>query len=160
MASLPHAARSRIPTVYATLAAPKDPDAPAAFWAQVDRSGKCWMWLGSTRNDYGRFLFKYRQYTAHRVAYEWAFGPIPTRRVLDHLCRTLLCVNPAHLEPVTIRENTLRGYAPPAANARKTTCNSGHEFTEENTYITSQGYRHCRVCHRITEAARRAARGA
>jgi thiol-disulfide isomerase/thioredoxin len=30
-------------------------------------------------------------------------------RHIDHLCRNRACLNPDHLEPVTIRENLLRG---------------------------------------------------
>jgi hypothetical protein len=30
--------------------------------------------------------------------------------------------------------------------ARKTHCAQGHEYTTENTYITSKGYRRCRTC--------------
>ncbi len=34
-------------------------------------------------------------------------------------------------------------------NARKTHCKRGHEFTVENTYITSDGRRNCRECQRL-----------
>jgi len=59
---------------------------------------------------------------AHRIAYQLVVGPIPDGLVLDHLCHTRdpdcadnancphrRCVNPAHLEPVTRRENIARG---------------------------------------------------
>jgi hypothetical protein len=36
-------------------------------------------------------------------------GPIPPNREIDHLCRVRSCVNPAHLEVVTNRENCRRG---------------------------------------------------
>jgi hypothetical protein len=36
-------------------------------------------------------------------------GPVPEGMELDHLCRVHPCVNPEHLEPVTPRENKLRG---------------------------------------------------
>lgn len=29
-------------------------------------------------------------------------------------------------------------------------CNSGHEYTEDNTYFTKRGHRHCRSCSRIS----------
>ena len=45
----------------------------------------------------------------HRLAYEREVGPIPGGKQLDHLCRVRECVNPAHLEPVTQRENLRRG---------------------------------------------------
>jgi len=33
-------------------------------------------------------------------------------------------------------------------NANKTYCDSGHEFTPENTYVQGNGGRGCRECHR------------
>lgn len=43
------------------------------------------------------------------------------------------------------------------ANARKTHCLRGHEFTEENTR-PYDGRRHCRACQRIHDAAYKARR--
>lgn len=94
----------------------------------------------------------------HRVVYEALVGPIPDGMVIDHLCRQPSCVNPAHLEPVTRRENVLRGLTLPAANARKTHCKHGHEFTPENTYLFPTGTRGCRTCARA--AKQREKRGA
>ncbi|MGH9151353.1 MAG: HNH endonuclease [Acidimicrobiales bacterium] len=34
----------------------------------------------------------------------------PEGLTLDHLCRDRRCVNPAHLEPVTVAENLRRGH--------------------------------------------------
>ncbi len=82
------------------------------FWAKVDRSGECWLWTGNVyRDGYGQFYVERRQVRAHRWAYESEVGPIPEGLVLDHLCRVRLCVRPSHLEPVTNRENLLRGIA-------------------------------------------------
>lgn len=41
--------------------------------------------------------------------YELLVGPIPEGLTIDHLCRNTMCVNPDHLEPVTHRENLMRG---------------------------------------------------
>lgn len=46
---------------------------------------------------------------AHRIFYKHHVGDIPEGLELDHLCRIMSCVNPAHLEPVTHKENVIRG---------------------------------------------------
>lgn len=126
------------------------------FWAKVDAMGVCWEWLAYKDKDgYGRFPVNGSGKAAHRVAYELLIGPIPARMQLDHLCRNHGCVYPLHLEPVTPRENTLRGVnAIPGGHhhhAQKTHCKNNHEFTPENTYIRNEKgktARACRVCRR------------
>lgn len=126
------------------------------FWAHVDTGGPggCWLWTGHVIwSGYGHFSVKSRPVKAHRFAYEMLVGPIPDDLQLDHLCRVPCCVNPAHLEPVTARENTLRSGGTSAVNARKTHCIHGHEFTAENTYLyeikasgrVGRGCKACRV---------------
>jgi hypothetical protein len=125
------------------------------FAAKYEKNAEtgCWDWTASTfPSGYGCFwLSKVRP--AHRVSYEIYVGEIPEGLTLDHLCRNIACVNPAHLEPVTQRENTLRGFNPAALNHRKTECVNGHPFDEENTTVrrTSRGgwRRECRACMRI-----------
>lgn len=75
---------------------------------------------------------------------------IPDGLHLDHLCRNPMCINPSHLEPVTQKENTLRGFSVPAINARKTECKRGHPFTPENTIIKKLG-KACRICQRVMD---------
>lgn len=109
----------------------------------------CWAWLGAfDPHGYGKMWDGRTNVRAHRLMYELHVGEIPNGLVIDHLCRNTACVNPSHLEPVTIRENTLRGFGPASINARKTKCKNGHDFSIENTYVNPQGRRTCRTCQR------------
>lgn len=126
---------------------------PDDFWKRVDKTDTCWLWTGPTQphNGYGRLGYRGRSVFAHRLAYELLVGPIPDGLTLDHLCRVRTCVNPLHLEPVTQRENTLRGDTIAAANARKTSCKRGHPFSPENTHIYCHRgtvRRSCKECNR------------
>ena len=96
---------------------------------------------------YKRVTFRGKQMRAHRIAWEAVNGGIQKGKQLDHLCRNRACVNVAHLELVTSRENTLRGVGPTAKNAKKLFCANGHELTGNNVYANS-GHRVCRKCQR------------
>lgn len=117
------------------------------FWANVDRSDPsvCWEWTG-TRSAKGYGVFS--GVRAHRAAYELLVGPIPAGLTIDHLCRNRACINPAHLEPVTNRENILRGESPSAIHARASHCPKGHQYDGANTWTDRRGWRTCRECRR------------
>lgn len=75
----------------------------------VTTEGDCWIWNGAPgKNGYGRISVDNQLRYVHRVSYEHYVGPIPDGLTIDHLCRVRMCINPAHLEPVTLEENTRR----------------------------------------------------
>jgi hypothetical protein len=114
--------------------------------------GGCWLWIGGkTRGGYGKFQLCSKTCLAHRVAYELFIGPIDCGLQIDHLCRNRGCVNPEHLEPVTCRENLLRGNTLQAENSAKTHCPKGHAYSPENTYRHKDGRRVCKSCRRLAD---------
>lgn len=138
------------------------------FWSKVDRSGgpdACWIWNGTLqKGGYGTMCLagsgRKRMYIVHRVSYAMHHGSTPEDRVLDHLCRNRQCVNPLHLEPVTIGENVLRGDGVNAVALRENVCKRGHELTGDNVKMMTgkngKPKRTCRTC--FNEASMRSYR--
>lgn len=128
----------------------------AVPWADCftpEPNSGCWIWLLKCNwLGYGRVWHAGKHRFAHRVFYEMLVGPIPPGLVIDHRCRVRCCVNPAHLEPVTERENVVRG----AVLRRMPVCKRQHPMEEGNFYYSKDGTRHCRLCA-VDRAARRRA---
>lgn len=151
------------------------PSAEERFMAKVEKSDgdDCWMWIGSydKAGGYGKFWLGNTKTGAHRASYELFVGPIPPGMDIDHLCHSFectegvacshrRCVNPAHLEPVTHRENMLRGRGWAGQQVRRTHCPRGHEYTDENTYVSPKGERSCRACRPMHNQRRKLRRRA
>lgn len=119
----------------------------------------CWEYGGNIVNGYGQVWCDSRADDSrrpdycHRVTYQAFVGPIPDGLHIDHLCRNRACCNPWHLEPVTRKENILRGEGRAAKNARKTHCKRGHELSGDNLVLVERDrgtFRRCRECHNAT----------
>lgn len=138
------------------------------FWEKVQRGENHWLWTGAKSSlGYGAIWDYERQghVMAHRLSWEIANGcKIPEGMVIDHLCRTPQCVNPDHLEVVTVSVNTARGLAGEVGGRRnrtKTHCPRNHPYSPENTYYYNNGRsRVCRTCSiERTQARRKRATG-
>lgn len=125
-----------------------DPRLPDRFWNKVipEPNSGCWLWLAASKKGYGAILVgsskdgTRRMAAAHVVSYLALVGPY-TAEDLDHKCRVRCCVNPAHLEPLSHRDNVLRGVGATARNAAKKTCSKGHVFDGMR-----RGARECSIC--------------
>lgn len=107
--------------------------------------GPCWVWTKYIQNGYGMVGYGKRIWRVHRIVYHLMVAVVPEELTLDHLCRNRACCNPKHLEPVTNRENWLRGESLTRRNSKKTHCPAGHPYTESNTYLVP-GRRRSRFC--------------
>jgi len=110
---------------------------------RVDDLYGCWLWTGKQDKGYGVLWLA----TGPRRAYTWTWeqerGAIPEGKVLDHLCRRTLCVNPAHLEAVSVVENQRRKYW--GRRVKRKSCAGGHDLWL-NGRRTPEGGHVCLVC--------------
>lgn len=138
----------------------------------LDLTIPCKPWTGwVTRDGYGKVTIDGDEKYAHRLTYQLLVGPIPRGWEVDHVCHSAAisagvcepgpcahrsCCEPAHLEAVTSRENSLRGGHPLFSVARSATCGRGHDMNDpDNVYIRADGRRRCRGCARINQQRRR-----
>jgi hypothetical protein len=119
------------------------------FWSKVQITETCWLWTACLCEGYGRFYFDGKVGLAHIFSFRLFGGLVPLGMELDHLCRIRRCVHPKHLEPVTHRENCIRGESLFSKNSQKLFCKRGHPLTPANVYLTVTPYgygRSCKTC--------------
>jgi len=120
----------------------------------------CLEWQGATNGKagYGKMFDGVRSEYVHRIAYRVFIGEIPEGLTIDHVaakgCTSRKCIEPNHLDAVTITENHARRPLP-------THCRNGHEYNETTTYwqkrkeYSTRPSITCRVCHADRERKRR-----
>jgi len=119
----------------------------------------CWEWKGARSSagygqkwtpSVGQVLY------THRLAYEWANGPIPSGMIVLHACDNPPCCNPSHLRLGTHADNVAdKMQKGRHENQQKTHCKYGHPFHGDNLIITNRGYRRCRTCKNHNEKLRK-----
>lgn len=108
----------------------------------------CWLWTGGG-SRYGAYWQAGKFVGAHVFSCEAFNGPIQSGLQVDHLCRTEMCVNPAHLEAVSSSVNNLRKPRPRNQYSDATHCKHGHRLIGDNVRVrSSNGQRVCRICER------------
>lgn len=138
---------------------------PDHIWSKIEVSPNgCWLWIASLSGPgYGKVTYSRAGVRStrsmHRFMYERINGPASSELALDHLCEVRRCCNPAHLELVTLGENTRRWFA-----KHVTHCKAGHEYVEGSYSVihNGRGYykRDCRACRLASGARQRAKRKA
>lgn len=81
---------------------------PARFAAKLnnDAEAGCWTWDGYISDDgYGRFFDSGKSWRAHRWAWSHLGGSLPQGMGLDHICGTILCCRPGHMQLVTAEKH-------------------------------------------------------
>lgn len=103
----------------------------------------CLIWPKS-KNPHGYGVVGYggKSHLVHKLLYEHFVGPVPAGLMLDHfVCQTRACGNVAHLEPVTPRENVLRGRSAIRG------CSHGEEYWTASSAT-------CRICRNARDRER------
>lgn len=126
------------------------------FWAKVNKSDGCWIWTaGKTDDGYGTFWTGNTHSKSHRISWALTNGAIPEGLQICHHCDNPSCVRPDHLFTGTNLDNQLDSIKKGRhGQKKKSHCPSGHLYSKENTYLTTNGKRMCRECHRARQRNR------
>jgi hypothetical protein len=140
---------------------------------ELYRGFPCLLWDGpKSKAGYGTFGVRGKKMYVHRWTFACWVRALAQDETVDHQCHNdsdcmggsdcphRACWNPWHLEAVPLATNKSRGNSPAALNSRKTSCDHGHEFTPENTYVPKRyPQRHCKICRSQRQRIWRAKKG-
>lgn len=74
----------------------------------------CWVWTGRVsgrKNGYPQISVGGKQTMVHRIVFEELIRLLKPGETIDHLCRNSHCINPDHLEAISLRDNVKRMHA-------------------------------------------------
>lgn len=113
------------------------------------KKSRCHMWTG-TKNQlgYGVLGMNDQSHLAHRLSYVINKGKFDQRLDIHHKCHNRPCVNPAHLVPITHKENLAKSNGVSSTiNKKKKKCPRGHRFSKSNnSFVNNAGSRVCIIC--------------
>lgn len=92
------------------------------FWSHIDASGgpeSCWEWQRYREKGYGQFRLDNKTKKAHRLAYEFTYGPLQPEVFVCHSCDNPPCCNPRHLWAGTCGDNVRDMHAKGRGNIRE-----------------------------------------
>lgn len=102
------------------------------FWSRVavGAPAHCWPWKLSLNGDgYGQTKVGDRYWTASRLAFELANGPVPQHFLVCHRCDNPSCCNPAHLYAGTKGDNERDKFK--RGRTHKGMANPGRKLTQD-----------------------------
>jgi hypothetical protein len=127
--------------------------AHARFWAVVIKTETCWLYVGNLHEKgYGKFYYHGHQEFAHRVSWEWEYGPIPEGLLVCHDCDVPNCVRPDHLWLGTNQENVIdcvRKGRWDKRGLRNSQAQLNEEIVREIRLLAAQGVRQCEIGRQI-----------
>jgi hypothetical protein len=121
---------------------------------------QCWNWKWRLSSQgYGTTSMRDKVYLCHRVSYFYFYGRQP-KLVIDHICCNRRCINPKHLQEVSILQNVnLDKERFPQKYKRKNTttlpkmlvegfCTHGHAIKNMGDMYFTGTQLKCRICNK------------
>jgi hypothetical protein len=103
--------RGRGPDTYKRTRRQEHPVRRMLAHMEIDPASGCWLITSKSGNEYGHKIVHVgtretrHNHVAHRVMWEFVYGPVPDGLFVLHLCDTPACVNLSHLMLGNQKEN-------------------------------------------------------
>lgn len=114
--------------------------------------GGCWESQGPKNSlGYAEACLGGKRHMVHRFMYEALTGSVLPSRGHDicHSCHNRACINPYHIRQDTHQNNLLESAQQKRLNGQgKTHCERGHPLEGANLWVSTSGWRNCKICSR------------